>query len=98
MFHCGAHTSNVSFLQTFMTQWYSNEEHAFVMCLQPFLSAALFHSFAVLGHDVTFSAVDNDSLHSLLAFTNICNRKVLFREVVYIKFKSYTKTYASYMG
>lgn len=69
----GAHTSIVSFLQAFKTQWYSNEEQECVMFLQLFFSAATFHSLAVFGHECTFLAVAPDSSHSLSApaFTNI---------------------------
>lgn len=70
-----AHTSIVSFLHAFITQWYSNEVQECVMFLQPFFLAASFHSLAVFGHDCTILAVAFDSLHllSASAFTNICN-------------------------
>lgn len=72
----GAHTSIVSFLHAFITQWYSNEVQECVMFLQPFFLAASFHSFAVFGHEFTILVVEIDSLHSFIsasAFTNICN-------------------------
>lgn len=67
----GAQTSTVSFIQAFMTQWYSKEEQLCFLSEHFFLFAASFHSLAVLGQKVTGTAVAIDSEHPS-AFTCIC--------------------------
>lgn len=68
----GAHTSIVSFIHTFMTQWYSNDEHGCVNLSQPFLTAASFHCETVWGHDFTILAVAAEAVQSS-ALTNTYN-------------------------
>ena len=43
----GAHTSTVSFLQVFITQWYSKEEHEWLWLLQFLLLDLSVHSSCV---------------------------------------------------
>ena len=73
MFFWGAHTSTVSVIQVFITQWYSKEEQACLNCEQFFSNDLISHSVDVRGQDGTISAVSTDCVHpftSLLVCKN----------------------------
>lgn len=73
----GAHTSTVSFIHAFDTQWYSKEEHECLMVEHFFFTAAFLHSSADFGQEYTGNAVVIDSEHPSAA-TFVCLKQWIF--------------------
>lgn len=59
----GAHTSTISVIHSFITQWYSKEKHVCLILKQFFDNSLSIFSFRLRGHESTTVTVSADSMH-----------------------------------